>query len=125
VLFTLALAIDCFENGLLTAQDTYGLQLRWGDVDAARELMVKMAAREGIGAVLSEGVYRAAHQIGPEAVQKAVYTHQGLAPHVHDPRGLWGFLFGQAISNMGSIEGFTSMELIPEADLGYRAGDDV
>jgi aldehyde:ferredoxin oxidoreductase len=117
--FTMALAFDCFENGLLTAKDTDGLQLHWGDFDAARQLMYKMAAREGIGELLSEGVYRSAHRLGPAAVQKAVYTHKGLAPHVHDPRGLWGFLFGQAISNMGSIEGFTSMELIPEADLGY------
>ncbi|MBI4496239.1 MAG: hypothetical protein HY697_04805, partial [Deltaproteobacteria bacterium] len=38
--------------------------------------------------------------------------------HVHDPRGRWSILFGQAVSNMGSIEG-SSLELSAAPDLGF------
>jgi len=117
--FTLSLAIDCFEHGLLTKDDTGGLELNWGNVDAVLNLLPIVAQRQGFGDLLAEGVYRVAQKLGPEAVNMAVYTHKGIAPHVHDPRGMWAFLFGQAISNFGSIAGFTSMELVPEPDLGY------
>lgn len=117
--FTIALAIDCYENGLLTKNDTDGLELKWGNVDAVLKLLPMIANRKGFGDLLAEGVYRLANKIGPAAVNKAIYTHKGIAPHVHDPRGMWGFLFGQVIGNMGTIAGFSSMELIPEPDLGY------
>jgi len=117
--FTLSLAMDCFEHGILTKDDTDGLELNWGNVDAVLNLLPMIAQRKGFGDLLAEGVYRVAQKLGPEAVNKAVYTHKGIAPHVHDPRGMWAFLFGQAIANFGSIAGFTSMELVPEPDLGY------
>lgn len=117
--FTIALAIECYERGLLDDKDTGGLVLTWGDGDTVADLLNLTAHKRGFGANIAEGVYRLAEEIGPEAVDSAVYTHKGLAPHVHDPRGLWGFLFGQAISNMGSIEGWHTLELMPEPDLGY------
>lgn len=117
--FVLALAYDLYTSGILTREDTGGLELAWGDVEVAENLMQQIARREGFGDKLAEGVYRFAQQVGPQAVDRAVYTHRGLGPHVHDPRGLWGFLFGQAISDMGSINGFSTLELIPEPDLGY------
>lgn len=117
--FTMALAIDCFENGVITKKDTDGLELKWGSIDAIKKLMPMIANRQGFGNLLAEGVYRTAQKLGPKAIGMAVYSHKGIAPHVHDPRGLWGFLFGQAISNFGSIGGFTTQELTNEADLGY------
>lgn len=117
--FTISMAIECFVEGLIDKNDTDGMELEWGNVDAVKELLTKMANKDGFGKVLSQGVYRAAKKFGPEADKKAVYTHFGIAPHIHDPRGLWGYLFGQTVSNMGSIEGFGSPELIPEADLGF------
>ena len=117
--FTISMAIECFVEGLIDKSDTGGMELEWGNVDAVKELLTKIANKEGFGKVLSQGVYRAAKKFGPEADKKAVYTHFGIAPHIHDPRGLWGYLFGQTVSNMGSIEGFGSPELIPETDLGF------
>ncbi len=117
--FTVALAIECYERGLIDEKDTQGMELTWGNVDVIEKLLNLTAEKRDFGANLAEGVYRLAEKIGPQAVNSAVYTHKGLAPHVHDPRGLWGFLFGQAISNMGSIEGWHTLELLPEPDLGY------
>ena len=117
--FTIALAMECYEQGLIDKKDTGGIELTWGNGTAVGDLLNLTAEKQGFGADLAEGVCRFAKKIGPEAVNRAVYTHKGLAPHVHDPRGLWGFLFGQAISNMGSIEGWHTLELLPEPDLGY------
>ncbi len=101
--FTIGLAIECYEKGLLTKKDTDGLELKWGNVQAIEALLHKIARRNGFGDVLAEGVMRAAEKIGGDAPKFAVYTHKGNAPHVHDGRGMWSMLFSMAISDMGSI----------------------
>jgi aldehyde:ferredoxin oxidoreductase len=116
--FSIALAIECYEDGILTDEDTGGLELKWGNVEAVSELMSQISKREGFGALLADGVYRMAQKIGPEADKKAMYTHRGLAPHVHDPRGMWGYLLGQVVSNFGSIEGMSPAEMVVEPDIG-------
>ncbi len=118
--YTISNAIECFEDDLIDKEDTDGLELTWGNVEAVEELLTKIANKEGFGKTLSQGVYRASQEFGEEAVEKAVFTHSGIAPHIHDPRGLWGYLYGQVISNMGSIEGFGSSELIPQPDIGFE-----
>jgi aldehyde:ferredoxin oxidoreductase len=60
----IAWAIECFENGLLTAGDTDGLELRWGGGDAVLQLIENIARRRGFGGVLAEGVYEAARTVG-------------------------------------------------------------
>jgi aldehyde:ferredoxin oxidoreductase len=99
----LGLAIECYEKGLITKKDTDGLELTWGNIEAVETLMRKIATRDGFGNVLAEGVMRAANTIGGEAPNFAVYTHKGVAPHVHDDRGLWNIAFSMAVSDMGSI----------------------
>ncbi len=118
--FAIALAIECYEGGFIDKKDTRDLELVWGNVDVVGKLMNLIAEKRDFGADLAQGIYRFAEKIGSDAINRAVYTHKGIAPHVHDPRGLWGFLFGQAISNMGSIEGWHTLELLPEPDLGYE-----
>lgn len=118
--FAIALAIECYEDGIITKEDTDGLELTWGNADEVIKLMPKIANREGFGRILAEGVYRMAQELGPEADRRAVYTHKGIAPHVHDPRGMWGYLISQAVSNFGSIEGMAPAELLPSPDLGLN-----
>ncbi len=101
--FTLGLAFECYQKGLITKKDTDGLDLTWGNVDAAEALIRNIAARKGFGNVLAEGVYRASQKIGGDAPKFAVYTHKGNAPHVHDDRGQWSIPFSMAVSDMGSI----------------------
>ncbi|MBI4771116.1 MAG: aldehyde ferredoxin oxidoreductase family protein [Chloroflexi bacterium] len=61
---TIAWAIDCFVNGALTAQDTGGLELRYGDAETMVRLTEMIANREGFGDVLAEGSRRAADRLG-------------------------------------------------------------
>ena len=107
--YTIGLAIECYEKGLLTKKDTDGLELKWGNVQAVEALLHKIARRSGFGDVLAEGVMRAAEKIGGDAPKFAVYTHKGNAPHVHDTRGMWGIMLMQSVSDMGAM---------PAADMG-------
>ena len=80
--FTVAMAIEAFESGILTLEDTDGLQLTWGNVDALLALIRKIAYREkGIGDLLANGVMRASQRIGKGAENMAVYFKNGIAPH--------------------------------------------
>jgi len=69
-----AFAIDLYEKGILTKEDTDGMHLEYGNADVALSLIKKIAFREGIGDVLADGLYRAAHRIGKGAEEYAVTT---------------------------------------------------
>jgi aldehyde:ferredoxin oxidoreductase len=83
---TIAFAMECAEKGLLTARETDGLDLRFGNADALLAMTEKIARREGFGAVLAEGVRRAAHQIGNGADRFAMHV-KGQEIPLHEPRG--------------------------------------
>lgn len=78
-------AMELYEKGIITRQDTDGLELTWGNHQAMVALMEKMAKREGFGDVLADGVKLAAQRIGKNAEQYAMHV-QGEAPGMHDPK---------------------------------------
>ncbi|MFA5523597.1 MAG: aldehyde ferredoxin oxidoreductase family protein [Tissierellales bacterium] len=82
---SVAFAIECFENGILTKEDTDGLELRWGNSLAIIELVKKMIRREGIGDLLADGVKIAANKIGRNSEKYAIHAG-GQEPGMHDPR---------------------------------------
>jgi aldehyde:ferredoxin oxidoreductase len=61
---TIAWAMNCFEKGLISAEDTGGLELRFGDAKAMVKMVELIARREGLGNLLAEGSARAAERIG-------------------------------------------------------------
>lgn len=61
---TIAWAMDCFEKGILTADDLDGIELRFGNAQAMLQMVEKIARREGIGDLLAEGSAQAAQEIG-------------------------------------------------------------
>ncbi|MCP4905809.1 MAG: hypothetical protein GY910_12600 [bacterium] len=82
---TVAFAIECFENGILSEDDTGGLQLKWGDAEAASRLVEMMIHREGIGDLLADGVRVGAQKIGKGSEKFAVHVG-GQEPGMHDPK---------------------------------------
>ena len=64
---TIAWAMDCFEQGIITADDTGGIELRYGSAEAMVKMTELIAKREGFGDLLAEGMTRAASSFGPEA----------------------------------------------------------
>ncbi|MHB9005104.1 MAG: aldehyde ferredoxin oxidoreductase family protein [Coriobacteriia bacterium] len=97
-------AMDCYTRGLLTRNDLDGLDLSWGNAEAVRVLLRKIAHREGIGDLLAEGVKRASQKIGGEAAACAIYTEKGNSPRTHDHRSRWLEMLDTATSNTGTIE---------------------
>ncbi len=61
---TIAWAMDCFQQGLLTEEDTGGIPLRFGDAEAMLRMTEMIAKREGFGDLLAEGSARAASKVG-------------------------------------------------------------
>ncbi len=82
---TIAFAMDCFENGVLTKEDTGGLDLRFGNAEAMLDALRLITQREGIGDLLAEGSRGAAAEIGRGAEKYAVQV-KGVESGLHDPR---------------------------------------
>ena len=61
---SISFAMELYEKGILTKKETGGIPLEWGNYHAVLELIEQIANREGLGALLAEGVRVAAAQIG-------------------------------------------------------------
>lgn len=83
---TIAWAMECFEDELLTINDTDGLELRMGDADAMLAALDALAFRKGkLGNLLAEGSVRAAQTLGPDAVARTVAVKGNELP-AHMPQ---------------------------------------
>ena len=87
---TVAFAIECFERGILTREDTDGLELTWGNTEAIKALIQKMIKREGIGDLLADGSKFAAQRIGKDSGKFAMHAGGQDLP-MHDGRNDPGF----------------------------------
>lgn len=85
---TIAWAIECFENGLLTRDETGGLELTWGNAQAIVDATQAIADGTGFGAVLALGSQGAADQLGKG--HEYLQTVRGIELPMHDPRWLPG-----------------------------------
>jgi len=98
---TIAWAMDCFESGLLTLEDTGGVALRFGDSAAMLTMVELMGKREGFGETLSLGSRRAAQLIGRGSQEYTVEV-KGQEPPMHEPRVKFGLGMGYAVSPTGA-----------------------
>ena len=98
---TIAFAMEAFEKGIITRRDTNGIDLTWGNIDGVIELLHRIAKKEGIGAVLSEGSREAAKKLGKGAEAFAVEV-KGLEAPMHDPRGFHGMGLAYVTSIRGA-----------------------
>ncbi|MDP3449494.1 MAG: aldehyde ferredoxin oxidoreductase C-terminal domain-containing protein, partial [Anaerolineaceae bacterium] len=80
-----AFAMECFEKGWITKEDTGGVELTWGSSEAIRLVLSQMVVREGFGALLTDGVKRAAEKLVSEAADSAIHAG-GQEVAYHDPR---------------------------------------
>lgn len=87
----MAFAIECYENGIITKEDTGGIELTWGNHKSIIEMLDKMGKREGFGDVLADGSKKASERIGRGSERFAVHVRR-QAPGMHDPRISPGYL---------------------------------
>jgi len=98
---TIAFAMECYEKGILTKEDTDGIELVWGNGDALIEMIKKIAYREGFGNILAEGAKIAAEKIGKGAEKYALHV-KGMEPPAYDVRTAKGFGLGWATATRGA-----------------------
>ena len=63
----LGFVMECFEKGIIREKDLDGIRLEFGNEEAVLEMIRKIAFREGIGDLLSQGVRNVAKEFGKES----------------------------------------------------------
>ncbi len=82
---TIAWAMECYEKGVITVEDTDGMKLQFSDGDAVVQMLQLIANRDGFGDVLAEGSERAAARLGLGS-DAFLTTVKGMEMAMHDPR---------------------------------------
>ena len=97
-----AFAMDCYKNGVITKEQTDGIDLSFGNAEALIEIIHKIGKREGwLGNALAEGVAKAAEIIGNGAEKYACHI-KGLELPGYDLRTLKTAALGFSVSFRGA-----------------------
>jgi len=97
----ISFAMECFENGIITEQETGGLKLNFGNADAMIKLLEMIRDRQGIGDLLAQGYQACIDRWGLETEQYAIHV-KGQPLAMHEPRYKFGLGLGYAISPTGA-----------------------
>ncbi len=97
----IAFAMEAYENGVITKQDTGGVELTWGNVDAIIEMTHQIGQAKGLGALLGKGVKRASEELGKGTDKYAIHV-KGLEVPMHDPRAFHSMAVNYATSPRGA-----------------------
>ena len=110
-------AMELFQRGIISKEDTDGLELNWGDHKVMLELIRRIAKREGFGRLLGEGTKRAAEAIGKDAEKYAIHS-KGLELPAYDPRAAKIHGLSMATSNIGGshMYGYARQEISGKPD---------
>lgn len=98
---TIGFAMECYEKGIISKEDTNGLELVFGNAEALVTAIELIAKREGIGGLLAEGVKRMAKKLGKEAQDFAIHV-KGQEIPMHEPRLKQGTGLGYMVSPTGA-----------------------
>jgi aldehyde:ferredoxin oxidoreductase len=96
----IAFAMECFEKGILTLEDTDGVELRFGSEKVLFTMLHKIGKREGLGNLLAEGVKRVSEKVGHGSESFAMHS-KGMTFAGHSARGMPGFGLGYATGPRG------------------------
>jgi aldehyde:ferredoxin oxidoreductase len=97
---TIAFAMECYQKGILTNDQTGGVALEFGDADLVVDLVERIAKREGIGDLLAEGSRRMAERLGGGSEHFAMHV-KGLEMPAYDPRAAKITGLGYVTANRG------------------------
>lgn len=107
---TIAFAMECYEKGLLSREDTDGIALCWGSEEAVIQMVHKIGTQEGAGRLLGLGTRRLAEKVGGGAADFAVQV-KGLELPMHDPRAGFAWAPNYATATRGGchLHGMTDL----------------
>jgi aldehyde:ferredoxin oxidoreductase len=89
----IAFTIECYEKGIITKNDTDGLEMTWGNHKSIVAMTEKVGKREGFGDIIADGVKKAAEKIGKGSEKYAMHVGGQEFP-AHDSRGGPQFAIG-------------------------------
>jgi aldehyde:ferredoxin oxidoreductase len=93
-------AMELYERGLITREDTGGLDLRFGNGEAMVAMLPKIARKEGLGAVLAKSFYELADE-HPDWAKYMLHV-KGMAYAAYEPRGFYGMGLAYGTSSRGA-----------------------
>ncbi len=103
---TVAAAMEMFEDGAITTEDTGGIELKFGSVEAFVAVTELLVTGEGFGKDLGLGSKRLCEKYGRPELSMTV---KGQEFPAYDPRGIQGIGLNYATSNRGAchLRGYT------------------
>lgn len=127
----LAWAVELYQRGILTAEDTDGLELAWGDHRGAVALLEQVARGEGLGKLLQNGVWQASQALGRgsdyygltskhhDLNESALRSHKGWALGVMTSARGGGHLNGAPSTEFAGLDREVSMRMfgVPTAGI--------
>ena len=98
---TIAFAMECFEKGILSLEQTGGLELRFGSSEAMLEALKQIVENSGPLAILGQGSARAAQAWGPPA-EACLVTVKGQEAPAHMPQAKKSLALIYAVNPFGA-----------------------
>ncbi|MBI4286385.1 MAG: aldehyde ferredoxin oxidoreductase family protein [Chloroflexi bacterium] len=98
----LAAAMEWYQRGFITQEDTGGIKLEWGNWQALVEMTEKVARREGFGDVLADGGVIAAQKVGQGALDCLSYSKGAVETADDAMRTNMAWKLGLATSTRGA-----------------------
>lgn len=114
----IAFAMECYERGLIDKGATEGLDLRFGNADAVAEMIGKIALRQGLGALLADGVKKASEKIGKGSSHFAIHI-KGMELPGYEPRGAFAMGLAYATATRGGCHRRAKPVEIPQDRFKY------
>lgn len=100
---TVALAKDLYNAGIISKEETGGLDLEWENADAQIELVHQIALRQGFGSIVAEGMYGMAKIIGRGSMDRC-YHVKGMS-RGHYPAGVFGLAHATSTRGADHLRG--------------------
>lgn len=92
-------AMECYQRGLLTKEDTGGIELEWGDEEVILKLIEMMSYRQGFGNILAEGSWRASEIMNNDSQYYVMHVKKQDLYELM--RSSMGWCLGTAVSTRG------------------------
>jgi aldehyde:ferredoxin oxidoreductase len=117
---TISFAMECYEKGIFSKDDTDNIDLRFGNYEAIIDLIERMTFRKGLGDMLAEGTRRVSKKIGKKSEDFAMQV-KGMEFAAWMPSGMKGMALNFATSNRGACHkrGIIADELFKIDRLSY------
>jgi len=97
----IAWAMECYEKGIFTKQDTGGIELKFGNADAVFKMIEMITKKEGLGALLADGVKKASQEIG-KGTEKFAIQVKGMEQSAYQTHNATAMLLAYMTCDVGA-----------------------